>query len=57
VKKLRLGRRGGKKRNENLTLERRREIGRKAALARWTKKKKLKADRVLILCLLKLRLK
>jgi len=36
----RLGRRGGKKRSENLTPERRREIAKKAALARWSKKKK-----------------
>ncbi len=35
-----LGRRGGKKRSENLTPERRREIARKAAMVRWTKKKR-----------------
>jgi hypothetical protein len=32
-----LGRQGGKKRSQNLTPERRREIARKAALARWSK--------------------
>jgi hypothetical protein len=36
----RLGRRGGTKRSENLTPERRREIARKAAMARWAKGKK-----------------
>jgi len=36
----RIGQLGGKKRSENLTPERRREIARKAAMARWTKKKK-----------------
>jgi hypothetical protein len=35
-----MGKLGGKKRSENLTPERRREIARKAAMARWTKAKK-----------------
>lgn len=34
------GSRGGKKRNRNLSPERRREIARKAAQARWTEKQK-----------------
>ena len=33
-----LGRKGGKKRAENMTPERRTEIARKAATARWTRK-------------------
>jgi hypothetical protein len=37
-----LGRQGGKKRSQNLTPERRREIARNAALARWSKAKKKK---------------
>jgi hypothetical protein len=37
-----LGRQGGKKRSENLTPERRREIARKAALARWSKNRQKK---------------
>lgn len=36
-----MGRLGGKKRSENLTAARRREIAQKAASARWRKKKKL----------------
>lgn len=34
------GSRGGKKRNRNLSPEKRREIARKAAQARWNKKQK-----------------
>jgi hypothetical protein len=37
-----MGKLGGKKRSENLTPERRQEIAKKAAIARWAKKKKLK---------------
>jgi general stress protein YciG len=37
-----LGRRGGKKRSQNLTPERRREIARNAALKRWSKPKRKK---------------
>ena len=36
----RQGSRGGKKRNRNLSMEKRREIARKAAQARWNKKQK-----------------
>jgi general stress protein YciG len=39
-----LGRQGGKKRSQNLTPERRREIARKAALARWSKSSKKKKN-------------
>jgi len=35
-----LGQLGGKARGKRLTAERRREIARKAALARWTKERK-----------------
>jgi hypothetical protein len=37
-----LGRLGGKARGERLSPERRREIARKAALARWAKERKKK---------------
>jgi hypothetical protein len=39
-----LGSRGGKSRSRNLTPERRREIARNAALARWSKAKKKKKN-------------
>jgi len=39
---VQLGQLGGNARTEKLTAERRREIARKAALARWAKKKRKK---------------
>ena len=36
----RLGSRGGKKRSEKLSPERRKEIAKKAAMARWANKKR-----------------